>query len=52
MYNRVVYPCTHLDIEFHRYISSAYRVPGLLRSGKAPVTKAESSLPSPSLVGE
>ena len=52
MYNHVVYPCTHLDIEFHRYLSSAYHVPSLLRSGKAPVPKAESFLPSPSLVGE
>ena len=52
MYNQVVCPCVHLDIEFHRHLSSAYHVPGLMRSAEAPVTKAELFLPSPSLVGE
>ena len=52
MYNQVVCPYIHLGIEFHRHLSSAYHVPGLMRSGEAPVTKAELFLPSPSRVGE
>ena len=52
MYNQVACPYIHLDIEFHRHLSSAHHVSGLMRSGGAPVTTAELFLPSPSLVGE
>lgn len=46
-YNQVACPYIHLDIEFHRHLSSAYHVSGLMRSGGAPVTMAELFLPSP-----
>lgn len=41
-YNHSVYPFAQVDIQFHRYLLSAYYVPGLLRSGEVTVTKTES----------
>lgn len=41
-YNHLVYPFANVDIQFLRYLLSAYYVPGLLRSGEATVTKTES----------